>query len=165
MTNYKYKKSDNRKKIIFAGILFVLLFSFIVFGTDFLNQEEYIETNVLKVEGNTIVLGRDCKAIIADTTEERAGAIQLGIDKQIYLRPNTYDVFAQSLKSFNISVEKATFDNYDGTYYYSSIFFKGGNKIQKLDSKPSDAIALALRMEAPIYVNKTLLEKIGMDIC
>ena len=39
------------------------------------------------------------------------------------------------------------------------------DKVMKIDSKPSDAIALALRADVPIYVNKTLLSEIGQKVC
>ena len=40
-----------------------------------------------------------------------------------------------------------------------------GDKILRLDTKPSDGIALALRTDSPIYIKKSLLEQVGRDIC
>jgi len=49
--------------------------------------------------------------------------------------------------------------------YYSDMIFNQDKKVLILDSMPSDAIAIALRMDAPIYINETLLEEVGKDIC
>jgi hypothetical protein len=80
-------------------------------------------------------------------------------------RPNTHDIFAQTLKSFNITLDYVTIDNLVNGTYYSNLFLRSGNKILKLDAKPSDAIALALRTNSTIYINKTLLQEVGKNIC
>ena len=56
-------------------------------------------------------------------------------------------------------------EKYDGQFYYSNIFVNSGGKILKIDSKPSDAVAVALRAKAPVYIKKDLLEKEGKGIC
>lgn len=156
----------NTFKYSFGLLAFLLALLVITTSIDqFFPEDQFIEQNVLKIDGVTIILGRDCKAIVADTTAERADSIRLGLDGQIFIRPTTHDVFAQTLKTFNITLEKITFDNYDGELYYASLYLSTPEKKLRLDTKPSDAIAVALRMDAPILLNKTLLNKIGKDIC
>ena len=152
-------------KSLITPFIFIIVVSVLVVGASVYSQEEYVEANVLDVQGITIVLGRDCKAIIADTTEERATSILLGMNKEIFLRPTAYDNFADILKTYEIGIDRVSFDYFDGSFYYASIVLNNGEKIVSIDSKPSDAISLGLRMDAPIYVNKTLLSEIGMDIC
>lgn len=156
----KYAKYALGLLAFFIVLLFIATGAEQDFPTD-----QYVEQNVLKVEGTTIILGRDCKAIVADTSLERAESIKLGLEEQIYVRPNTHDIFAQTLKTFNISLERVTFDNYDEQVYYANMVLKTPEKELKLDAKPSDAIAVALRMNAPVYINKSLLDKLGKNIC
>jgi len=149
--------------LVMSFLLFVGLVSLEV--SSFLSRENYVEADVIQVEGNQIILGEGCTAIIADTSQERADSIQLGLEGRIDDRPNAHDLFVDAFDSFNITVDSVTMDKYDGTYYYSNIVLTDGKKILKIDSRPSDAIAIALRAGAPIYVNRTLLNEVGENIC
>jgi len=159
----KRKKASRLPLIVF---LIIILFSFMSIALiNLINFEDYLIANVLEVSGSTIVLGNNCTAIIAQTSPERAHSIEIGIKGIIEQRPNTHDIFAQALKSFNITLEQVTLDNFEEGIYYANLHFKSGNKFLELDVKPSDGIALALRMNSSIYINRTLLEDIGKDIC
>ncbi len=52
-----------------------------------------------------------------------------------------------------------------GEIYFSNIYLKEDNNILNIDSKPSDAIALALRSKAKIYVSDKLLKQYGNSTC
>jgi bifunctional DNase/RNase len=125
----------------------------------------YVPVNVLQVSGNTIVLGNNCTAIISDTSSERAYSIETGIAGIIDERPNTYDIFAEALRSFNITLDHVTIDDYRNGTYYANLYLENENKVLKLDCRPSDAIALSLRTNSTIYINSTLLQKYGSNIC
>ena len=129
------------------------------------SAEGYVEVNVLEIEGNTIILGHDCLAIIADTSPERAYSIELGINKKIENRPMTHDSFVEVLKSFNITLEAVKIQRTDDKYYYADMILSDNKKVLTLDVMPSDAIAIALRSNAPIYINQTLLDEVGENIC
>ena len=47
--------------------------------------------------------------------------------------------------------------------YYARVVIEKDHKIKDIDSRPSDAIALALRTSSPIYVSRELLDKVGLD--
>ena len=130
-----------------------------------IETSQYVEANVLRVDGTVITIGNDCTAIVAETSPERAYSIELGIKGVIEQRPNTHDIFAQTLKSFNITLDHVTIDNFENGIYYANLHLISGNKVLKLDSKPSDAIALALRTNSTIYINRTMLQEIGKNIC
>ena len=149
--------------ILFALVLSIGLISIEV--SHFLNTKEYVEADILHVEGTTIILGSGCTAIIAQTSPERAESIRLGLAGRINERPNTHDLFVEAFNTFNITIDSVTLDRFDGRYYYSSIFLAAEDKVLKIDSKPSDAIAIALRAKAPIYINKTLLSEVGENVC
>lgn len=171
---YKYKpakKRSVRSKNIKARIIFIALAAsaVIIFAASamlqYFSTDGFVEADVLKVSGDTIFIGNNCTAISATTSPERAQSIEQGIEKQMGERPNTHDTVAQILKSFNITAEAVKFNNYDGRYFYSDLILRGDSKVLTLDMMPSDAIAIALRANATIYINRTLLAQIGKKIC
>src|SRR4030067_1587535 len=141
---------------IFFVILVVISFTAIAI-VNLINFEDYVVADVLQISGSTVIIGNNCTAIISDTSPERAQAIDDGIRGIMQQRPGTYDIFSDILKSFNISLEYVTLDSFVNEIYYSNLYLKSGSKILKLDGRPSDAIALALRTNSTIYLNKTLL--------
>jgi bifunctional DNase/RNase len=159
----KRKKASRLPLIVF---LILVLYSFLSIALmDLINFEDYLIANVLEVSENTIILGNNCTAIVAETSSERAHSIEIGMKGIIEQRPNTHDIFAETLKSFNITLEQVTIDNFENGIYYANLHLVSGNKFLELDVKPSDGIALALRMNSTIYINKTLLQEIGKNIC
>lgn len=156
------------KKKHFPLLPIVIILATIVFAyavVSHYSTDGYVRVDKLSIDGNNIIFGTGCKAIIAETSEERAYAIQLGLDKTINNRPLTHDTFVETLKSFNITLEAVKIKSYDGQFYYSDMILSNDKKVLTLDTMPSDAIAIAVRLDAPIYVNETLLNEIGEDIC
>jgi len=149
-----------------SALIILILLSLVSLAIiSIIDISKYVPANVLRVEDSTIIVGHNCTAIIAETSPERAHSIELGIKGIIERRPNTHDTFAAVLKSFNITLEAVNIENFDGRYYYADLLLRKGDKVLKLDTKPSDGIALALRMDSTIYINKTLLSEIGESIC
>lgn len=158
------RKKPNKLPVIVFILL--VLFSFVAIAVvNIINFEDYVIADVLQVSGSTVIIGNNCTAIIAETSPERAQAIDDEIRGIMEQRPNTYDIFAETLKSFNISLEYVTLDNFINGTYYSNLYLKSANKVLKLDTKPSDAIALALKTNSTIYLNKALLNEVGEKIC
>lgn len=155
MTMKKYLK-------VLIGFFVFMFFAYSFVQTE---SEEYVKVDVLRVVDNTIIIGHGCKAIIADTSPERARNILLGMKGIIPERPTTHDTIVQILKSFNITLEKVVLEKFDGNYYYAFGFFRSKGKLLKLDIMPSDGIAIAVRTGSPIYINKTMLDEIGKNIC
>jgi len=159
MKRYSYK--------VFSTILIVL--TTLAFASQALlyyyTPQGFVEADVIRVVDNSIIIGSNCTAIIAETSPERAHSIELGLERRIEGRPNTHDTLTSILKSFNISLESAQISRYDNDYYYSYLILRNGDKVSKIDVMPSDAIALALRMNSTIYINRTLLSELGRDIC
>ena len=162
----KRTKHEKASRLPLAVFLILIALSFAAIAViNMTNLGDYVVADVLHVSGQTVIIGNNCTAIVQDTSAERAQSIQDGINGVMQQRPNTHDIFAQTLKSFNITLDYVTIDNFVNGTYYSNLFLRSGNKILKLDSKPSDAIALALRTNSTIYINKTLLKEVGTNIC
>jgi hypothetical protein len=131
----------------------------------FAPSDELREQNVLEVDGNTVTIGRGCTAIVSETSPERAEAIQMGLENKTGERPTSYDGWASMLGEFNVTLEAVTLYGKTDSAYLSRAIFRIDNRVLDLDMRPSDAMALALRTGAPIYLNMTLLREVGTDIC
>lgn len=147
--------------LIFAGLAVMQYFS----------TEGYTKVwpgGVLEVDGITIITGANCTAMVADTTAERAQGITDALANRTITRPDTWTSWSDSLKSFNITVEAVQIQRFDGKLYYADVLLRGytdQDKLLRLDLRPSDAMALAIRSGAPIYINTTLLNEVGKNIC
>lgn len=88
-------------------------------------------------------------------------ANQLGIAmKGIKLeRPTTHDLFMNALTNLDTFVSRVEIDKAEGKAFWSTLVLKAGERSIVLDARPSDAIALALRQNAPIYITEEVLEK------
>lgn len=76
-----------------------------------------------------------------------------------YARPMTYDLFAAILDAGEVTVESATVNNLKDNTFYAEIKVKvHGGDVKKIDARPSDAIALALRSKAPIQVESSVMD-------
>ena len=159
------KKKSSIPAIVITGLLILILSAVVYSILSIIDTDGFVEANIVRVEGNTIVLGRDCLAIVADTTEERAQSIQDGLLRTIIGRPNTHDIFVATLKTFNITLDVVKMTTFDGKNYFADMILVSGEKILTLDSRPSDAIAIAVRTNTTILINESLLLERGEDIC
>jgi bifunctional DNase/RNase len=119
------------------------------------------------ISGNMglINLNGGCYQLIANTEVEQADSVLNGLAKKIDVRPNTHDLMKDALDNFGIKVLMVRIDDLKNNTFISSLILKEGNKIVSLDSRPSDAIALAVRTDAPIYIKESLMKSNGKYIC
>ena len=132
---------------------------------DYFPSDQYVEITEIAVDGTTLAIAHDCKALVAQTSEERAVAIQDGLAGVIQDRPTIYDAFTEVLDAYNMSVVSMAIEGRDDKFYYSNIVLQSPDRVLKLDMKPSDGIALCLRTDAPMYIDKELIEAEGVDFC
>jgi len=79
-------------------------------------------------------------------------------------RPLTHDLFKSVLNSTNIEMTRVVIDNLKDNTFYATIGLNfNGNKVE-IDSRPSDAVAIALRMKVPIFVSEEVFEKAAVKI-
>ena len=76
-----------------------------------------------------------------------------------YDRPMTHDLFKNFINMQNIAVSKIEVCDLRDNTFYARIFFTSEEKDFSMDARPSDAIAIALRFQAPIYVDDNVIEK------
>lgn len=91
-----------------------------------------------------------------------ADAIAIKLQDFPVPRPLTHDLLHNMIKKLGASVDYIVVsDLRDDTFYAKIILFVNGNTLE-VDSRPSDAIALAVRVKVPIYVEEIVLEKAGV---
>lgn len=73
-------------------------------------------------------------------------------------RPLTHDLFGTVMETLGISLERVMIYRIDKGIYYSYLYFKQGTNILRIDARTSDAIALAIRMHAPIFTYEDIIE-------
>ncbi len=93
-----------------------------------------------------------------------AQAIAIKLDKITPKRPITHDLTTNILKTFGISIIEITINKMEDDIFYSEITIEQNGKIIKIDARPSDAIALALRFDSPIYATPQVLDIAGIDL-
>ncbi len=87
-----------------------------------------------------------------------ANAIALEIEKVATPRPMTHDLIKNLLTGLNTSVQKVVVSELKEETYYALIWLEQNGQIISIDSRPSDALALALRLDCPIYVEEQVLK-------
>jgi uncharacterized protein len=88
-----------------------------------------------------------------------ANAIALQIEKIATPRPMTHDLLKSMISGMSATVEKIVITDLKENTFYAIIFLNHDGKLLPIDSRPSDAIALALRTGSPIFVNSEVIEK------
>ena len=87
-----------------------------------------------------------------------ANAIALEIEKVSTPRPMTHDLIKNLLMGLNTSVKKVVVSDLREETYFALIWMEQDGETISVDSRPSDALALALRLDCPIYVEEQVLK-------
>lgn len=87
-----------------------------------------------------------------------AVSISHALEKVTPDRPLTHDLFRALIDRLGGRVEKVVIDDLWNKVYYAKLFVTVGKEVFEIDSRPSDAIAIAARFEAPIFVAEGILE-------
>lgn len=107
--------------------------------------------------GCAVFLGDGKKAIVFYIDLAIGTSINAALAGQTPPRPLTHDLFVHALEGFGAKVSRAVIHHIDEEIYYARLILEAENeimerKIVEIDARPSDCIALAVRVGAPIYV-------------
>ena len=91
-----------------------------------------------------------------------AQAIAIEIEKIIPNRPMTHDLFKSFASSFNFHVEEIVISDLKEGVFFAKIVCTDGLKKHEIDARPSDAIAIGLRFESPIFTYENILAEAGI---
>ncbi len=110
--------------------------------------------------------------VLRDTQEERylpiwigafeSEAITLELQGMLRERPLTHDLLKATITEMGGAVRHIFINNLSKDVFYAQINIEVNGDSIDIDSRPSDAIALAVRLKAPIYVDKQVMDKAGI---
>ena len=87
-----------------------------------------------------------------------ANAIALQIENISTPRPMTHDLLRNVIHDLKASVQKVVVCDLQENTFYALIYVTAGGEMMAIDARPSDAIALALRARAPIFVEEAVID-------
>ena len=93
-----------------------------------------------------------------------AQAIAVAMERLAPNRPLTHDLFKNSLEKFGIDLKEIVINNLIEGVFYSLLICERDGETIEIDSRTSDAIAMAVRFQCPIYTYETILEQAGVEI-
>jgi len=93
-----------------------------------------------------------------------AVSIQMELNAQAPQRPMTHDLMVSLLKQLDARLVRVTVNEFSDSVYYASLHLQTGRSgaTHEIDARPSDAIALALRTQAQIWVSDEVAQKAGI---
>ena len=91
-----------------------------------------------------------------------AQAIAIEIEKIVPNRPMTHDLFKQFAEQFKFTVREIMISDLREGIFFAKIVCFDGVRESVIDSRPSDAIAIGIRFDVPIYTNESILSEAGI---
>lgn len=91
-----------------------------------------------------------------------AQAIAIEIEKIVPNRPMTHDLFKSFGHSFNFNIEEIVISDLKEGVFFAKIICNNNDKTVEIDARPSDAIAIGLRFNAPIFTYSNIMEEAGI---
>ena len=91
-------------------------------------------------------------------------AIALGLSGEPNPRPMTYEFIAKLLGAAGATIESVRIDSLQGDVFYAVVALTHAQNSVEIDARPSDALALALRTQTPIFVAPAVMEKSGLAV-
>jgi bifunctional DNase/RNase len=93
-----------------------------------------------------------------------ASAIAMQLADMEFSRPLTHDLLCSVLKSLGGSLRKVIITKVEKSTYYAELIVQRNGDLFSLDARPSDSIAVALRVDARIYADDELLEAVSIEV-
>jgi hypothetical protein len=96
-------------------------------------------------------------------THEAQG-ILMALEKVATRRPMTHDLMLHIMEEYALTLKEVTIDRVNEGIFYASLHLSDGFNEKRFDSRPSDAITLALFCNSPIMVAESVVEETGMRV-
>ena len=91
-----------------------------------------------------------------------AQAIAVGIERQPNSRPLTHDLLLKFANTFHVSILEVVINRFRDGVFYAMLVCKQGDDLTMVDARPSDAIAIAVRIGCEIYAYDTVMDEAGI---
>jgi uncharacterized protein len=119
------------------------------------------------VSRSPIVLLKDAsdrRALPLYIRQDQAKAIVNALEKQTPPRPFTHDLIVNIFDSCDLKVDRITINSLQDNTFYASIAIDHNGQIREIDARPSDAIAIAIRTKAPIWVIEEVIADASIPV-
>lgn len=129
----------------------------------------------MKVAGIALdAVTRSPIALLKDESDRRALPIYIGqdqaraivgaLEKQTPPRPLTHDLMVSVLDSWEVEVQRIVIHSLQDNTFYALLYLQKGQEVREIDCRPSDAIAIALRTESPIWVVEEVIADASIPV-
>jgi bifunctional DNase/RNase len=81
-----------------------------------------------------------------------------------HFRPLTHDLLANVINEFNGAVHRIVITHAKENVFYATIMIEKDGSLVEIDARPSDSLVMALKFEAPVFVTKTLFERMSLPL-
>ncbi|MBG0780710.1 MAG: bifunctional nuclease family protein [Bacteroidales bacterium] len=98
--------------------------------------------------------------IIIGTFE--AQSIALGLEKMKPARPMTHDLFKNFADNFQINIKEVIINKFENGVFHALLVCESINGITEIDARSSDAVALAIRFQCPVFTYESILNEAGI---
>jgi uncharacterized protein len=132
-----------------------------------------VKLKVMGISYSQTQSGAYALILIEDNGERRIPIIIGGFEAQAIViklenldppRPLTHDLFKKFADEFNISITEVMIYKLEEGVFFSKLVCSNNEKSYSIDSRTSDAVAIALRFGCPIYITEEILDKAGITI-
>jgi uncharacterized protein len=106
----------------------------------------------------------DRRALPIYIGQEQARAIMGALENQKPPRPLTHDLIVNIFEMWNMALEKVIIHSLQKDTFYASLLLKQGEVKKEIDARPSDAIAIALRTNTPIWVMEEVIADASIPV-
>ncbi len=96
--------------------------------------------------------------------QEQARAIMGALENQKPPRPLTHDLIVNILEAWNMTLEKVIIHSLQKDTFYAALILQQGSTKKEIDARPSDAIAVALRTNSPIWVMEEVIADASIPV-
>lgn len=128
----------------------------------------FVESVRINLATNTrVVLLKDAKIeryLLIHIGEWESYAIASELQGHKPMRPLTHDLLTTILERLDTRVTSVLIHSLQGEVFYATLFLERGDQHLEIDARPSDSIAIAVRTDAPIFVEEEVFEQAGLKI-
>jgi bifunctional DNase/RNase len=106
----------------------------------------------------------DRRALPIYIGQEQARAIMSALENQKPPRPLTHDLMVNMLEAWNMTLEKVIIHSLQKDTFFAALILRQGEIRKEIDARPSDAIAIAIRTNAPIWVMEEVIADASIPV-
>ena len=135
-------------------------------------MSDYVPVSVRGVYFVSTITGPQAVVFLSDNGDQmvpiyigpaEAISIDVALRKETTPRPMTHDLLKTIMDNFNIGIDSIIIDDLDEQVFYARIKLQDGDRQIEIDARPSDCIALAVRTNTSIFMERGIMEKVSID--